>query len=281
MRMCDVFSITVLASLTGFLISPMHAQAPAFLVEPSMIAASISCVPVLVKTLPLPALKKGQSSSRHVTASATSTACAPPSSRRLPSSRIFLNSCRRSSMVSTCLISPAPPCMAMAHSIGSSLWRPSSPGFTHRREDTDVTSGRTLPPSFEMTFCMSAAAMACAFFSSPCRLPLFLAPFRWSCTLSIDAERDLDLPLLAKGLGFSSSAAGSWECRGELVRSSRLMMPGELAIVVLELRCLLGVRPCAARGAWAWAPGPATKASAKLKRSGSGSSARARVAPAP
>ena len=111
LRVCEVLVLT-LASLMGFLIVHTAAQAPALRVDPSMIEASISWVPELVNTLPLPALNHGQSSSKQVTSSATSTAVLPCASSFLPAWRIFLNSANLSLMVSVCLISPAPPWMA-------------------------------------------------------------------------------------------------------------------------------------------------------------------------
>ena len=61
-HMRRIRSMTARARLIGFFTCLTPPTDPAFNVFPSMMAASISCVPALVKTAPLPALKSGSSS---------------------------------------------------------------------------------------------------------------------------------------------------------------------------------------------------------------------------
>ena len=73
-KTCRPSSITRRASLMGFLIPCTAATAPAASVFPSMIAASISTLPRLLRVEPVPALKSGLSSRTTTAASAASSA---------------------------------------------------------------------------------------------------------------------------------------------------------------------------------------------------------------
>mmetsp|Transcript_6007 Transcript_6007/g.10813 ORF Transcript_6007/g.10813 Transcript_6007/m.10813 type:complete len:236 (+) Transcript_6007:269-976(+) len=78
----SVFSITSLATLTGFLTFCTAATAPYFKVLPSMTMASISTSPALFKHEPVPASNAGLSSNEH-TASITASKAGLPSKRAL------------------------------------------------------------------------------------------------------------------------------------------------------------------------------------------------------
>ena len=86
---CGDFSITSRARLMGFLMCFRLPTAPALSVLPSMMDASISFVPALVKTEPRPALKRGSSSSTRTAASVASRLDPP----RLRISYPVLNAC--------------------------------------------------------------------------------------------------------------------------------------------------------------------------------------------
>jgi hypothetical protein len=78
MNTCGDLSMTARASSTGFFTRCTPAIAPARKVAPSMIAASSSLRPSCVNTAPLPALKRGESSSTTI-ALPTASRLEPPS----------------------------------------------------------------------------------------------------------------------------------------------------------------------------------------------------------
>ena len=70
-------TLTSRASATGFLMRSTPATAPTSSVSPSITPASICARPSLVRTLPVPALKPGLSSSAMIAASMASIADPP------------------------------------------------------------------------------------------------------------------------------------------------------------------------------------------------------------
>src|SRR5690625_2995488 len=82
--MCGDMSIAFLAIMIGFRTVVRPVSAPASIVRPSIMAASSSCFPSLVKTDPLPALKTGLFSRDCTVATTASTAVPPSSSTNCP-----------------------------------------------------------------------------------------------------------------------------------------------------------------------------------------------------
>src|SRR5436190_590497 len=110
---CFDFSMTMRARAIGLRTCSSSATAPAAKVFPSMIAASISFVPALVKYEPLPALKCGSSSSTRTAASTASRLEPPPCKTSRPARSAFSNparySCSFSGVILLRSIVPAPP----------------------------------------------------------------------------------------------------------------------------------------------------------------------------
>ncbi len=115
---CDL-SMTARASEMGWRVFWTSATAPAFIVAPSMIAASSWLVPSAANTAPRPALNSGLSSSSLMAVSTASTAEPPPSST-LPAAVIASCNPARywrsaSGVIDERSITPAPPCSTSAH----------------------------------------------------------------------------------------------------------------------------------------------------------------------
>ncbi len=122
---CCEWRITAMAADIGFFIMVNAPTAPAFPVAPSMIDASNSFLPSWVKTDPLPALNKGESSMLRMAASTASTAEWPFFNIVSPSNKAvliaFVYSISNSGVIFFLVIVPAPPCITKAY-CGLALW---------------------------------------------------------------------------------------------------------------------------------------------------------------
>src|SRR5688500_599181 len=115
---CGECSITLRARRIGLRTVRTLATAPARRVWPSIIEASSSCSPWALNTAPLPALKRGDSSST-TTAAVTASSALPPLARTaLPASSAWSRSARiaasSASLSASRSITPAPPWMTSA-----------------------------------------------------------------------------------------------------------------------------------------------------------------------
>ena len=120
---CVDFSITARAAVIGFLMVVTPATAPASLVLPSMIEASSSFLPSLVKTAPLPALKSGSSSNTLTVASTASTLVPPLARISWPAFSARSSEARYCASISGVMLLrvmvPEPPCTTSVMRCGS------------------------------------------------------------------------------------------------------------------------------------------------------------------
>ena len=110
---CGLFSITAIAALIGFFTVVTPATAPALRVLPSIIEASSSFLPSWVKTAPLPALKRGESSITLIDFCTASILVPPLFKTAYPafnaSASLALYSFSCSGVMVSLVIVPAPP----------------------------------------------------------------------------------------------------------------------------------------------------------------------------